>query len=97
MSPPVFVLILVLPLDLSVRSLNMVVNQGLLKSFNELFSLTELFSSLGPSLSLLLLLLDLLFNVNPLLEPCQAIISGEGIDDLDGIDRGDTSDTHCVV
>lgn len=97
MSPPVFVLLLVLPLDLSVRSLNVVVNQGLLKSFDELFSLTELFSTLGPTFSLLLLLLDLLFNVDPLLEPRQAIISGKGIDDLDSIDRGDTSDTHCVV
>lgn len=97
MSPPVFVLLLVLPLDLSVRSLNVVVNQSLLKSFNELFSLTELFSTFGPSLSLLLLLLDLLFDVDPLLEPGQAIISGEGIDDLDSINRSDTSDTHCVV
>jgi len=97
MSPPVFVLLLVLPLDLSVRSLYVVVNQGLLKSFDELFSLTELFSTLGPSLSLLLLLLDLLFDVDPLLESGQAIISGEGIDDLDGINRSDTSNTHCIV
>jgi hypothetical protein len=97
MSPPVFVLLLVLPLDLSVRSLYVVVNQGLLKSFDELFSLSELFGTLGASLGLLLLLLDLLFDVDPLLEPGQAIISGEGIDYLDGINRSDTSDTHCVV
>ena len=46
MSPPIFVLFLVIPLNLSVRPLYVIVNHGLLKSFDQLFSLTELFSAL---------------------------------------------------